>query len=430
MKKIIITESQLQTIYLNLKEAEESRKDILLYEDENVKFTVNVDAKADGIVVPMGDNKTTGIKVFNKSDAVMVLTAKGGEEWGYRGETDLTFAKQPIKPGTFNYIHFTIDGNKQKLGGYNRSTIYVTYILSRKLTKDVRLSIPWTNSSEEQTINYCKQKFNNAEFQNAKTFLLNWLKEPITITKYMKNWELSLPEVQDIFDDYTKTIKNAFLEYTSKPNEWFLARVQPRNFNELIDTAKWVPIQINCVQSMLDGHKESVRSILVHEMQHLLNLVHPWQPDKKSATVSGAISDKSSSILDKITSFFGGRQTLKKDIIIERLVKDGFDEYIATDIASMYERQITDGDHGDYTTRPNELSSFILGFREQMNLQSGQDITPEQLIKYRNDAQGFWLVMFYVRSGIPLRTFLSMINSYADAKIPAIGRKDDTANAV
>jgi hypothetical protein len=38
--------------------------------------------------------------------------------------------------------------------------------------------------------------------------------------------------------------------------------------------------------------------------------------------------------------------------------------------------------------------------------------------------------MFYVRSGIPLRTFLSMINSYADAKIPAIGRKDDTANAV
>jgi hypothetical protein len=38
--------------------------------------------------------------------------------------------------------------------------------------------------------------------------------------------------------------------------------------------------------------------------------------------------------------------------------------------------------------------------------------------------------MFYVRSGLPLVTFLSMINSYADANLSATGRKDDTANAV
>ena len=179
---------------------------------------------------------------------------------------------------------------------------------------------------------------------------------------------------------------------------------------------------------MLDDHKESVKSILVHEMQHLLNLVHPWQPDDKSATVSGAIAGKSSSILGKLTALIANKQTQKKDAIIERLEKDGFETYKAYDIASQYERQTSDGDHGDYTTRPNELSSFILGFRQQMKLQPGQDITPEQIINSKNDAQGFWLLMFYVRSGLPLVTFLSMINSYADANLSATGRKDDTAN--
>jgi hypothetical protein len=110
------------------------------------------------------------------------------------------------------------------------------------------------------------------------------------------------------------------------------------------------------------------------------------------------------------------------------LEKDGFETYKAYDIASQYEHQTSDGDRGDYTTRPNELSSFILGFRQQMKLQPGQDITPEQIINSKNDAQGFWLLMFYVRSGLPLVTFLSMINSYADANLSATGRKDDTAN--
>jgi hypothetical protein len=429
MKKIIITESQLQTIFLNLKEAEESRKDIILYEDENVKFTINVDAKANEVVIPMGDTKNVGIKVFNKSDAYMVLTAKGSEDWGYRGESDLTSPKQPIKPNDFKYMYFTVDGTRQKLGGYNRSVLYVTYI-TKKLTKEVKLSVAWTSSSQEQTVNYCKQKFNNTEFQNAKTFLLNWLKDPVTIKKYMKNWELPLPEVQDIFNDYNNTIKNAYLEYVSKPKEWFLARVVSKGYNVLFNTSKGAPIEINCVQSMLDDHKESVKSILVHEMQHLLNLVHPWQPDDKSATVSGAIAGKSSSILGKLTALIANKQTQKKDAIIERLEKDGFETYKAYDIASQYERLATDDDRANYTTRPNELSSFILGFRQQMKLQPGQDITPEQIINSKNDAQGYWLLMFYLRSGLPLVTFLSMINSYADANLSATGRKDDTANAV
>ena len=430
MKKIIITESQLQSIYLDLKEAQESKKDILLYEDENVKFTVNVDAKANGVVIPMGDTKTTGIKVFNKSDAYMVITAKGSEEWGYRGESDLTFPKQPIKPGGFSFMHFTVDGTRQKSGGYNRSIINVTYIISKKLTKEVKLAIGWTSSSQEEAINYCKQKFNNAEFQGAKTFLINWLKDPITVKKYMKNWGLSLPEVQDIFNDYTNAIKNAYLEYTSKPNEWFLARVTPRVFNKIFNTAKGAPIQINCVQSMLDGHKESVKSILVHEMQHLLNLVHPWQPDNKSATISGAVGDKNSPILDKLTTLIGSGEIRKKDDIIERLEKDGFESYNAYDIATEYERLSADDDRADYTTRPNELSSFILGFRQQMKLQPGQDITPQQITNSKYDAQGYWLIMFYLRSGLPLVTFLSMINSYADANLSATDKKDDTTNLV
>jgi hypothetical protein len=207
-----------------------------------------------------------------------------------------------------------------------------------------------------------------------------------------------------------------------------LARVTTRVFNKLFNTAKGAPIEINCVQSMLDGHKESVRSILVHEMQHLLNLVHPWQPDNKSATVSGAVGDKNSPILDKLTTLIGSGEIRKKDDIIERLEKDGFESYKAYDIATQYERLSTDDDRADYTTRPNELSSFILGFRQQMKLQPGQDITPEQIMNSKYDAQGYWLIMFYLRSGLPLVTFLSMINSYADANLSATGRKDDTTN--
>ena len=422
MKKIIITESQLQTILLDLKESN-SNDDILLYQDDNITFMLQAEAGQKNLKMGMGEDLYVFIKVYAGGNNYTVLSAKGNEEWGYRGERDLNFPKRPIKPGDSTFIAFEIDGKKKNTTGYNVSVLNVTYITG-KIQKTVPLKIGWERESDEKTINYCKGFYNDTELNKAKAYWFNWLKDPITIKKFMKNWGLPQNEVLSIFNQYNNAIKAAQLEYVSEPKGNFLARVTPRNFNTLLNTAKFIPIEVNCVQHYLDGGEEKPQTVLTHEIQHLLNIIHPWQPNEKSATSKNI--DANLSLLDKIVQLVKNRTTDQDKELIDRMVQDGFEEPDAQSIVRDFKQ--LKKNNNPYIKSENELASFITAFRQRLNLKPGQDITPEQLITNKSANQAYWLIRFYLMSGLPLTSYLSMINAYAKADI--VGRKRSTDDMV
>jgi hypothetical protein len=340
----------------------------------------------------------------------MVLRVTTNSDWGIRGETNLKFTQEPISPiGGEGFISFKILGNKGNNGGFNNTTLIVTYYAGKK-QKTFDLSIPFEKPSREETINYCKGFYNDAELSKAKQTLLSWLNNPVTIEKYMKNWGKSKNTVITIFNDYKNVIKNVGLKYVIEPDDNFLGRIVPMNFNTIFSTAKFLPIEINCVEDYLkDGRDDNnIEPLLIHEMQHLLDLVHKWHPEGKSPARS--LSDLSSLASDVTPA--ESKKMSTEDQIARRLMKDGFTKSNAEDIASDYLFTISKKGT-EYTGNDNELASFILGARRFLGLKPGQNITAAHLSANKNQNQIWWLLQFYIQSGLSLQEFLGQINSYA-----------------
>jgi len=406
MKKIIITESQLKTIILKENNSEELDERVI-YEDDNINLSIWAPQNK-VIKMGYGDIRYIKIKVHNKSKKPLVLTVEGANNWGYRGEYDLNFTKEPIFPTKYGNITFSIDGSSRSDGGFFNTTLNVTYITGN-VNKNVSLRVGFTKPSRDETINYCKKFYNDSELEKVKSTLTSWLKDPITMQKYMKNWKKTKEEVNDIFEDYLDIVQKVKFKYTIDPTKDFMGRVEPRNFNNWFKTAAFVPVTINCVQKYIESSikEKNIEPLLIHEIQHLFNLVHPWHPEGESPNKKTSPSDFSSAIIS----------TLDKNVSAEkevtnRLIQDGFDPIKAKFFASDYFRLLSKG-KASYLEQSNELASFVLGFRRFLNLKPGEQITQEQLIKNGDQNQAFWILNFYIHSKLPFNQFLSQINSYA-----------------
>lgn len=406
MKKIIITESQLKTIILKENNSEELDERVI-YEDDNINLSIWAPQNK-VIKMGYGDIRYIKIKVYNKSKKPLVLTVEGANNWGYRGEYDLNFTKEPIFPTKYGNIKFSIDGSARSDGGFFNTTLNVMYITGN-VNKNVSLRVGFTKPSRDETINYCKKFYNDSELEKVKSTLTSWLKDPITMQKYMKNWKKTKEEVNDIFEDYLDIVQKVKFKYTIDPTKDFMGRVEPRNFNNWFKTAAFVPVTINCVQKYIESSikEKNIEPLLIHEIQHLFNLVHPWHPEGESPNKKTSPSDFSSAIIS----------TLDKNVSAEkevtnRLIQDGFDPIKAKFFVSDYFRLLSKG-KASYLEQSNELASFVLGFRRFLNLKPGEQITQEQLIKNGDQNQAFWILNFYIHSKLPFNQFLSQINSYA-----------------
>ncbi len=80
--------------------------------------------------------------------------------------------------------------------------------------------------------------------------------------------------------------------------------------------------------------------------------------------------------------------------------------------------------HTEYLNSGNELASFVLGLRRSLNFRPGQEITKDNIIKNIDNPNATWIIRFYIKSELPLETFLSKINSYAKNE----PRRSDTYN--
>lgn len=417
MKKIIITESQLKRIFL-----EEQSEDYIehkLYEDDLVKATYFAPKNK----IPKlfhGHGYHFTIDILNKSKLPMTLLAKTPSDWGYRGEKDLNFSKHAVRPNDLGDVEFSIDANKRSEGGFFTTTVNITYIIG-KTKKSFDVSLSFQKPSRDETINYCKKFYNYDVFNKSKSILLNWLDDPITIQKYIKNWNMSKSEAEYYFHHYKRAVKDSKLEYVIDPDGQYLAQVVPKNFNLIFNTAKFIPVTINCVDKFLKHalNNKDFESVLIHEMQHLLDLIHPWHPESESPIKkSSNLYNIAKSVSDKITNT---DQSLN---ISKKLIDDGFNEKDAKTLANDYLWSSFLKSHTEYLNSGNELASFLLGLRRSLNFRPGQEITKDILIKNVNNPNATWIIRFYIKSGLPLETFLSKINSYAKNE----PRRSDTFN--
>lgn len=408
MNKFVITESQLKKIL-----SEVTYKDKKIYEDENVVVSTTSPDKGNR-EISYGDKEIFLVLVENKTSEWMTLRVEKGKDWGARGEKNLDYPKKPLSPkGGSGYIGFRVDNLKSQSGFFTTNLI-LTYI-TNKIQKTVNLAFPFQQLDRKNIIQYCKSIYSNDVLNKAKKFVKDWLDNSQTFSKFSKNWQESL-DVDDaisIFKDYKSAIDNVRLEYETLPNSNNLASVTPLNFNKWFHTSYGVPIVVNCRKEFLDTTKrdKNLVSVLSHELQHILDMIHPWQPSSKTPTSKSGgkgSGQQSSSSTENLGS------SKKSAMIVNRLKQDGFDSKQIDEIAKDYQIYVSRRDF-DYIKSENELASFLFGYRKKWNLKPSDIITPQFFIKNKSDDRT-WLVRFYLTSGLPLKQFLDSLNSYAKNK--------------
>lgn len=407
--KILLSESQIRKIIL--KEAE--NKFTTLYDDQYII----VHTPNDNLVIPYGEDRQVTIYVGNKMKRPLVIytvTNISTTDWGYRGEGDMTYEQKPAMPGKNLKIEFTLRG-KQSQGSRNITSFDLAYFTPDG-EKRTQIDLHWTSNSYQEGLSYCKGIYTDNALNNAKQYWLNWLQNPKTMEKYMKNWDMSVGQATRIFQDYINAINRVDMEFYTNNNDSTLAYVKHGNFNKAFNTTMFMPIHVNCGSSLLkvNNNPKIATETLVHEMQHLLDIIHPWDPNKSD------LMAKYNRTVSKITnklSKFGFKKTDTKSIS-DRMIADGFDTKTSSLFASYFLNIMKNDNESNYVADKNELSSRIFDMRKLLNLQPGQNITVQDIIKNKDSTPGYYLIMGYLMSELTLDQFLVLVNSHAKTTSP------------
>ena len=183
--KILISESQLQTITLNEVQLKDGVREI--YQDNNV-----VVSTIDGGEL---DQKFRGfVQVKNLTNQYMTIVVEKGNQWGNRGEEEeIKYDKAPIKSNSYSNISFIIDPNKQNEGGYNKTNFNLTYFIKGN-RKTINVNYGWFSAGKKNSINKCKT-------DRGYDKLIKKLKTNLThIIQYwmILNWNMFMIEINPI----------------------------------------------------------------------------------------------------------------------------------------------------------------------------------------------------------------------------------------
>lgn len=404
--KILLSESQIKKILLN----ERILKVSTIYVDEYI----HVQTYNENIIIPYGEEENITIFVRNKMKKPLVIYTLTDDDWGYRGEGDITYEQKPAFTGQNAKIEFTLKG-KQSQGSNNTTSFDLAYFTPNG-EKRTRIRLHWSSKSFQEGMNYCKGIYTDEALNNAKKYWLNWLQNPKTMEKYMKNWEMGVGEATRIFQDYINAINRTSMKFYVNNHDRALAYVQKRKFNTSFNTTIFMPIYVNCSSAPLrvNNNSKMASETLVHEMQHLLDVIHPWDPNKSETAAK--INKTVSKVSNKLSKF-GFKKTDSK-VIINRMVDDGFNQTTASPIVMDYLNRMKDDNESDYIADKNELSSRIFDMRKFLNIQPGQDITKQQIITHTHTTPGYYLILGYLMSGLTLDQFLVLVNSHAKTTSP------------
>ncbi len=284
----------------------------------------------------------------------------------------------------------------------------------------------------------CINKYNPLLVQ-AKKHWIDWLSNPITKQKFIKNWsdkDYDINDVNEIFKNYINSLNNLKLFFYNNS----IDKINGIDVNGSRDAFAFVKenspnnIYINC--SLND---DDALGSLIHEIQHILYHIHPLNPDgkvgelfvDKNTNKMGPI-DFLNTIFNPIGSLLKTSKTSKTDNDLSQNIKNiskiyniKFDEL--KDLyssASEYEKR-----KPGYVCSETEKMSNITSIRKLFNIKPGQNITLEMLKPYikgdKHHTDIYWLLSCWALNGFSdINTLINKMNqlAYQDFK----SNKDNT----
>jgi hypothetical protein len=396
--KILISESQLQTITLNEVKLKDGVREI--YQDNNVLVST-----IDGGEL---NQKFRGfVQVKNLTNQYMTILVEKGNQWGIRGEEEeIEYDKAPIKSYSYSNISFIIDPNKQKEGGYYKTNFNLTYFIKGN-RKTINVNYGWFSAGKKNNINKCKTDRGYDKLKLAVNWWKNWLNNNITKSKFGKVFNYDNKKVENQFNTYNTILDGIKLEYvydTNLPNSAYVSPAVLQRMN-IREGGYNIPVTINCGVGDND-----IVSTMTHEIQHILadnHKFHPYSDNIFTFYKDMIFNDKSkelSSVKDK------------KSNLSNFLVTTGFKPDDVSIIIKDYEWRLENDVH--HLKNPNEVNSELIEARKALNLKPGQDITLDMLIKNVDNDAVMMIINIWMYSKKSITQFLSQQNSLAKTTSP------------
>jgi hypothetical protein len=395
--KILISESQLQTITLNEVKLKDGVREI--YQDNNV-----VVSTIDGGEL---NQKFRGfVQVKNLTNQYMTIVVEKGNQWGIRGEEEIKYDKAPIKSNSYSNISFIIDPNKQKEGGYNKTNFNLTYFIKGN-RKTINVNYGWFSAGKKNNINKCKTDRGYDKLKLAVNWWKNWLNNNTTKSKFGKVFNYDNKKVENQFNTYNTILDGIKLEYVydrNLPNSAYV-RASLLQKTNILEGGYNIPITINCAIENSD-----IVSTMTHEIQHILADNHKFHPysDNIFKWYKDNFFTDTSKELSSIKN--------KKSNLSNFLVNTGFKPDDVNNIIYYYEWRLENDVH--HLKNPNEVNSELSETRKALNLKPGQDITLDMLIKNVGNEAVMMFINVWIYSKKSITQFLSQQNSLAKNTSP------------
>jgi len=411
--EIIITENQYNRVVLNEQSKNNSTQGStrkVLYSDNNISITADgIDAKSGAYILPKSE---VDIVIYNKNNSspIIVNIEKSSPIFEFfDGE------KKYSKQIGSQFVDVITVGLNQSIGeGRFTGNLTFAYVIPGKAPVVKSINIPFvregTVKGEEIKIQNeifyrCKSKYNSNLLKKATDWWRKWLNNPSTKDRFAKSFKYDKSTVEKHFLEYNNILSQIPIEHVisdRRAGGW----VRPGRFR--FTSGYDLPIFVNC-RLVNDYDENEALSLLIHEIQHILNDYHKFHPyEDQSYSDNRSSKDNTSSPSKKNVT------VLKKFLMTQ-----GFNDNSSDKISNTYLWMIENDEI--HLKHPDEVMSTLSEVRRYLKLTPNQKITKEMLINTvngqeypDNDIKTFLSQWLYSKK--TLSDFLSFSNSIAMGK--------------
>jgi hypothetical protein len=395
--EIIITESQLSKIL-----TEQTINNIQTAYNEIVDAVAGIGTDPDGVLNALGNIK-------NQNDFKLLVLLFKDKKTGYSSFDEMINGE--YERDNYNDIK-KLENQLLKIGVHSSYEDGESYLGRNLFLGNFKTTFGKTAAEITRVGPFCKSKW-SGHLKPAKDYWIKWLSNPITKTKFKKNWQLELP----IYSNYVDDVFRKYINALNAINLVYYDNVNPTS-NNMRDAYAFVSekeptkIYINCSQD-----DKTPYETLIHEIQHILYDIKPLNPDvtigdvfvnykTKKMTPSNFFNINSSQ--NKIENFSKNIESTSKTY---NLSKDDLNWWLNSAKESEEKRP-------GYSCETTEKMSNIMAIRKYFNLKPGENITKEMLIPYivgpKNQTDITWVLHCWALNGFPdINIMLNKINQLA-----------------
>jgi hypothetical protein len=404
---ILVTESQYNRVVLN-----EQTTHKVLFSDNNIEISAYGldDNKSGAFILPKPYGIITITNKNNASPIIVNIEKSSPIFQSFDGEKK--FSKQ-IPPQ--DLINFKVEFNQSIGEGKFTGNLTFVYTIPGKAPVLKSINIPFVRvgtlkgeeiKNQNEIFYRCKSKYNSNLLKEATDWWRKWLNDPSTKDRFAKSFKYDKSTVEKHFVEYNNILSQIPIEYviSDKPNGGW---VQPGVFINGYD----VPININC-RVANDYSENQALSLLIHEIQHILNDYHKFYPYEFN------------SFDDWVSRKFLGDDTSSTpetnvQVLKKFLMTQGFDENASSEISDSYLWRLKNDEV--HLRHPNEVMSTLSEVRRYLKLKPSQKITKEMIINSVNgktdiDSDLRLFLNQWIYSKKRLSDFLNFSNSIAMGK--------------